>query len=296
MGRSRIGWARVLLPPLAAVLLGAVGGARGSVGPKPGEVAPDAPAAGRFLVATRPVSGIFFESSVILLLDADADGALGLVVNRPTSTQLSEALPDLEVAKGQKHLVWVGGPVEPAGIRVLLRQPKPGKDAVTVIEGVQATGSLDALKEALRAHVPPERLRALAGYAGWAPGQLEEEIARGDWVVAPATAEDVFSPDPEGLWKRLLSQYEGMRVQLPSATDEGLAAGAGEGLVGGGAIRIAQGRVGLAQPPEALGLVAEGGLHPRPTLDLAAHLLLSPLEGRGIRQQERHVAAAGQLQ
>jgi len=86
-----------------------------------------------------------------------------------------------------------------------------------VLDGVSVSGSRDTLRGWLEAPPAGSELRAYAGYAGWAPGQLAAEIARGDWLVATGDAAAVFTRDPAGLWDELLKKHEAIRVQAPAA-------------------------------------------------------------------------------
>ena len=197
---------RRLLAALSGVLWMAVGAA--------GE--PAVPATGRFLVASRQVTGSFFSRTVVLLLDYREIGALGLVVNRPQGVPLRDVLPGVEGAGERSDPIYQGGPVEPHSMWILFRASKARSGGRRVIGDVYASHSVATLQALLRAKTPPSRFHAYAGYTGWAPGQLEEELARGDWVVSPARPEDVFSHAPEALWEKLIRLHESVRVQAPT--------------------------------------------------------------------------------
>lgn len=173
------------------------------------------PAIGTLLIA-KPAVGAFFAESVVVLVDHGDHGSLGLIVNRPLRASLAELLPDLEGAKTHREPAWFGGPVAPTQMLLLIRAAKPPQGAVSVIDGVSVSGSEDTLR-ALLEHPPAGgELRAYVGYAGWAPGQLAAEIARGDWLLAPATPTSIFPTDPATLWQQLLRANTSIEVKAPT--------------------------------------------------------------------------------
>ena len=172
------------------------------------------PAIGRLLIAT-PQVGSFFTESVVVLVDHGEHGSLGLIVNRPLELSLAELLSDEEGAKGHGEPAFFGGPVAPGQILLLVRSARPLHGGAPVLDGVTVSGSRETLR-ALLEHPPAGgELRAYVGYAGWAPGQLADEIARGDWLVAPGDAGSVFTHEPAELWQALLKKHQGIRVQVP---------------------------------------------------------------------------------
>jgi putative transcriptional regulator len=170
------------------------------------------PAIGRFLVANRQVAG-FFGASVIVLVDHGAHGSLGLIVNRPVELTLDELLPDLERARGHGEHAWLGGPVATGQLLLLIRAQQPPPGSAHVLEGLHVSGSRETLVELLGGPGAGVEFRAYVGYAGWAPGQLASEIARGDWTVAPGDAASVFARDPSGLWEKLLRRHQEIQVK-----------------------------------------------------------------------------------
>ena len=167
--------------------------------------------AGRLLVATAVIGDPNFERSVVLLLDHDPDGALGLVLNRPSQLSARDVLPgwsDLTVSPG---VVFAGGPVEQEGIIGLGRRSSPdlsGPFQVTV----GAIGVVDLSIEPLEAVGSVEGIRLFAGYASWGPGQLEHEILGDAWWIVDADPSDPLTDDPDELWSVVLDrQPEPMR-------------------------------------------------------------------------------------
>ncbi len=172
------------------------------------------PAKGKLLVASPDMQDPRFARAVILLVAYEAGGAMGVIVNQPTPVRLAKVLPELEAAEDRSDYVWRGGPVLPTSLLTLVRSPKEPADSETVFGDVRMLTSREAFERSLANRTPRERLRAYAGHAGWAPGQLDAEIARGDWTVMPATPEMVFSETPEETWPKLMERSEGEWTRL----------------------------------------------------------------------------------
>lgn len=217
---SRVG-ALLLGTALAALAIPQIGTAAADRLPtiEPHEVVADAsarrgyrPGRGMFLLASPGLSDPRFARTVILLLEYDETGALGLVVNRPTELALGDALADpLPGAEG--HAVFFGGPVEHRRLIALLRSPEPVGDAQHVVGDVYASGSLDTLRKMLEREGHGADVHAYLGYAGWSPGQLDAEIARGDWVVTPGDAGSIFDTPPHRVWRDLMRRNAGRWVR-----------------------------------------------------------------------------------
>jgi len=163
------------------------------------------PASGKLLVATGEVQGELFANTVVLLLHYDETGAFGLVVNRPTAVQPVEVLGDDEAIADYRGTLFWGGPVHMDSLRALQLTDSPHVEAEKIIESVYLVSYEEALEEG---PADTSRLRLFIGYAGWAPGQLDSEMARGSWRVLPASSELVFDADPQTLWKRLAPAQE----------------------------------------------------------------------------------------
>jgi putative transcriptional regulator len=163
-------------------------------------------AAGKFLVATEEVRGEIFARTVILLLHYDETGAMGLVVNRPTEVTLGEILTDPKALSGYRDatLNW-GGPVQMSSVRALLLADSPPDGAATIVDSIHLVSFDKAMAEG---RLDPASLRLFIGYAGWAPGQLDGELAIRSWEVVPASAELVFADDPGGIWQSLAPVLE----------------------------------------------------------------------------------------
>lgn len=170
------------------------------------QAALDRPAAGRFLIAEEQVLDPNFGRSVVLLIQYGPGGAMGLIVNKPARVTLAEALPQVKALEGRQDRIFVGGPVEPEGLLLLLRAEAKPEGFETVFQDVHLGGGAARLAELFASGVPAERIRGYAGYAGWGPGQLDNEIDRGDWGIVAALPSQVFDPAPETLWKKLMDQ------------------------------------------------------------------------------------------
>jgi putative transcriptional regulator len=155
--------------------------------------------AGRLLVASTMLGDPNFDRTVVFMLQHDDEGALGLVLNRPSDSAVRDHLPWLAEIVIEPDVVFVGGPVEPEIAIALESTPTP--DRATALPGVglaevnQREGSTP--------------LRVFSGYSGWGGGQLEGELAAGAWIVVGAETGDVFTTDPEGLWARVLRRQGG---------------------------------------------------------------------------------------
>ena len=165
--------------------------------------------AGQLVVATPVLADPNFARTVVLLLQADEeDGALGLVLNRPTGTGVDEVLPDWAPLSASPPVVFSGGPVQPQAAVCLghRRLGGPLAAAYAEVEGVPGgsigTVDLDAAPGDLTPVV--DGVRLFAGYAGWSAGQLEAEVAEGAWWVSDALPADAFDGEPEQLWPRAL--------------------------------------------------------------------------------------------
>jgi putative transcriptional regulator len=161
---------------------------------------------GQLLVASPTLSDPNFARAVVAIANHDEDGALGIILNRPSDTEVSDAVPELEDVVDSDDVVFVGGPVQPASIVVLAEFEDPAEAAFLVVEGIGLVSERTGLE---RLDTVTARRRVFAGYAGWGPGQIEAELETEDWIVEPALPQDVFAEDPIGLWGRVLDRKGG---------------------------------------------------------------------------------------
>jgi putative transcriptional regulator len=167
-------------------------------------------AAGRLLVATPVLLDPNFERSVVLLLDVDENGALGVVLNRPSTVPVAEVLPEWGEVAGAPGVLFQGGPVSTdSALAVGGLPPEIGEEPVGFRRLYDDIGiiDLDAPTEVVGPALTG--LRVFAGYAGWGEEQLVEEVRSGSWYVVGSDPGDLFGDDPEGLWMRVLRRQPG---------------------------------------------------------------------------------------
>ncbi|MGZ4482050.1 MAG: YqgE/AlgH family protein [Gaiellales bacterium] len=165
---------------------------------------------GHLLIAAPMLVDPNFRRTVVLLLEHGEEGALGVVLNRPSQTSAEEAVPDLAGVLGEGDPIFLGGPVQPGTVIALADFTDP----TAVDDGL--CGSIASLEfgadpEEIAGQV--SRARVFAGYAGWGEGQLEDELEEEAWFTEPALPGDVFDPDPTHLWGRVLER-KGREDQL----------------------------------------------------------------------------------
>jgi putative transcriptional regulator len=181
------------------------------------EAAPPVPPAsgierGVLLVAHPSLTDPNFHRAVVLVCEHGAEGTLGVILNRPTGLLLSEALPNVSVLKGTSYVLFAGGPVQADGILMLFRIAEAPDRMRKVLERVYLGLNRDLLERVITRPNPTETFRAYAGYAGWAPGQLEFEMAMGSWAVIPADPSSIFDKAPETLWAELIEALQAPRA------------------------------------------------------------------------------------
>jgi len=162
---------------------------------------------GALLVAAPTLLDPNFQRTVVLVTEHTDEGAMGLVLNRPTETTVAEAAPELESLTGPLERVHQGGPVQPRAVVVLAEFADPGSAAHVVVGDI---GFVRADADLERAGGDTRRGRVYAGYAGWGQGQLESELADEGWiVVTDPLPSELFSPEPDGLWQDVLERQGG---------------------------------------------------------------------------------------
>ena len=162
--------------------------------------------AGQLLLASPALVDPNFSRTVVLIGAHSDEGAMGVVLNRPSELTVGEAVPQLERAVDEQEPVYVGGPVRPGAVVFLAEFLDPAPAGLLVIGRIgfpSPDADIEELTEATA------RARVFAGYAGWGEGQLEAEIDHGDWIAEPALPEDVFTEVPAELWSRVLTRKGG---------------------------------------------------------------------------------------
>ncbi len=164
-------------------------------------------AQGRFLVAGRKLKDPNFYQTVILLIRYGQDGASGLVINRPLNVKLSTVLPEIKELEQRKENLYLGGPVEPNRILLLLKSATTPEDSMPVFGDVYISSSRKELQRLIKSTDKDETFRIFAGYAGWAPKQLESEFDRGDWHVLKADPATLFDKKSSEIWQELIHRF-----------------------------------------------------------------------------------------
>lgn len=163
--------------------------------------------AGNLLVASPLLMDPNFYRAVVLVLQHDDDGAVGVVLNRPSEEPVESHLPEWARRLEDPPVVFVGGPVDRAVAIGLVRSDHPTEPTALVGIGMVDLGSDPAAGT-------PGPVRVFSGYAGWGPGQAEAEMAEGAWLVLDAVAEDVLTHAPEDLWSAVLRRQGGKLAML----------------------------------------------------------------------------------
>ena len=158
---------------------------------------------GQLLIAGATLPDPNFARTVVLVCEHNDEGALGLVLNRPGELLVGEAAPELVELAGDDAVIGAGGPVQPEALLVLAEFEDPAQAGIHVTGPVGLVGDGSDIDELV---ANTRRARVFAGYAGWGPGQLDAELERDDWFVAPAGIDDIFNPDADELWGRVLSR------------------------------------------------------------------------------------------
>jgi putative transcriptional regulator len=156
---------------------------------------------GQLLISSPLLQDPNFRRTVVLMTHHDDEGAMGLVLSRPSEIRVADAVPELADLPGDE-LVYVGGPVQPEAVVVLVEhESEPELPIVGNIAFMQADADVDELDTV--------RARVFAGYSGWGPGQLEGELDESSWIVVPAEPDDAFAADPDELWRTVLQRKGG---------------------------------------------------------------------------------------
>lgn len=140
---------------------------------------------------------------------------MGLIVNRRSDVPLSRVLNDLKEAQSRTDPIYIGGPVELNSVLALVRSTSKLDGAKNVFGDVYLLSSKELLQKILASRMDADAFHAFLGYAGWEPGQLENEVESGAWRVVPADASEVFHSDPDSVWPRLIRRTETQIAKVP---------------------------------------------------------------------------------
>lgn len=184
-------------------------------------VFPIAPATkGRLLLATPPLEDPNFDRSVVFVLEHHDDGAVGVVINRPSDETLVAPLDRWTELQSSPAAIFEGGPVEDTALIALAVANDPDADDDMLTPIVGSIVSADLTADPLLVSIAVSAVRVFRGYAGWGPGQLESEVDGGAWLVLDAEVDDVFSSEPDELWRTVLRRQPGRLAWLANAPDD----------------------------------------------------------------------------
>jgi putative transcriptional regulator len=169
---------------------------------------------GSLLIAAPALLDPNFRRTVVLVAEHSDEGAMGVILNRPSGMTVADAAPELEPMVDGTAPIFAGGPVQPTGGVVLAEVAEVGDP---VFGDVILVPDLNELADVVDS---AGRIRVFAGYAGWGPEQLEGELEREDWIVEPARAQDVFHADPEALWADVLQRKGGQYALVARMPDD----------------------------------------------------------------------------
>ena len=175
---------------------------------------------GVFLVADPGIIDPNFSRTVVLLLEHDQAGSVGLIINRRTSIPLTQLLPDASDSVDPNEHLFRGGPVSRETLTFLFRSKTPPKQMKPIFQDVYGSREARVLAYRLKKSAPKESYRLYAGYAGWESGQLQEEIARGDWSVVPADAALLFERPSHQIWREMFERAQQRFVGRSIPRDE----------------------------------------------------------------------------
>ncbi len=174
---------------------------------------------GQLLLDSGQLRGSFFQRTVVLICQHDAEGAFGLVLNRATGSKAGDVIVADLPEQLKSSPLYLGGPVQPSALSFL--HTEAFIPDANVMPNLSLGHSLDALLELGESFSPTKQIRMFAGYAGWSPGQLEDELKREAWVTHPASLSLVFDTEPDQLWRKIL-RGKGWKYRLLADMPEDL--------------------------------------------------------------------------
>ena len=178
----------------------------------PARPADEKPLTTILLVARADMPDSNFKDSVVLVMNNIAAAPAGFIINRPTRITVASIFPDLPHLAGIDAKVYFGGPVEITSVSFLFRADTAPENAFAVLDGIYLSTNGELLRKLLSRKHPMEGLRIFVGYSGWARGQLEAELGRGDWKLAPANAGAIFDGKSERPWPEPDTPGVGRRI------------------------------------------------------------------------------------
>jgi putative transcriptional regulator len=172
------------------------------------------PASGKLLVADQTMLDPRFFQTIVLLFRYSKDGAAGLILNQPTKVNVSKIFPEIPGLNLKKEFVHIGGPVASDTAFLLVQGKDPGDKSERVFQNVFISADKSVMQNELEHVKAEEKLHVYVGYAGWAAGQLDMEIAGGHWHVLPADSKAIFYSDPDKIWEEYLQRSNVLQTLL----------------------------------------------------------------------------------
>jgi len=173
---------------------------------------------GQLLLDGGKLQGSFFHRSVVLICQHDPEGAFGLILNRTSENKVGQALVANLSEKIKKQVLFIGGPVQPGTMSFLHTDSFIAQ--ANVMQNLNLGHSLDVLMDLSESVSSAQKLKVFAGYSGWTAGQLDQEMARNDWLTHPASLDLVFHLQPDQLWKEILRQKDDKTRLLAESPDD----------------------------------------------------------------------------
>ena len=160
------------------------------------------PGRGTILIAQPFLNEDYFQRSVILLAEHNAEGTFGLVINKPLDVKLNDILPQFpDFTAG----VYVGGPVQTESVFFIHSAGEKIPQSMPILDDLVWGGDIGVVEDLIhRGELAPEQIRFFLGYSGWSPQQLEQEIAQHTWVVSRAGASVLLNAAPSQLWQKMV--------------------------------------------------------------------------------------------
>ncbi len=178
-------------------------------------VTPHDSTVGKLLIAEPMLEDPNFDRTVVLMIEHTSDGALGVVLNRPTDLEVDAVLGEWASLAASPPVLYMGGPVEQNGVLALARRRmSDAEEAPGWTSVLGEIGTIDLHLEPDDVAAGVDGVRFFAGYSGWGGGQLEAELAEGAWLVVPADPGDVFAADPDAMWRAVLRRQGGKVAML----------------------------------------------------------------------------------
>lgn len=173
---------------------------------------------GQYLIAGRHLRDPNFFRSVVLIVEHNESGSMGFVLNRPTDVEIRAALAEHFSVPEAADPVYFGGPVEPAALFLIHDDAGQSDEELPIVPGLYVGSNAGTFQTIVTtASEAGTHYRVFSGCAGWGPDQLEAELSRGDWLVAPADCEGIFHDDPYEQWEMLMKQVAPRHPLFPKS-------------------------------------------------------------------------------